>query len=43
MSLRIVVGDAWAVFRPFVVMGLNDMLAVFRTIRDAIDADAAPP
>lgn len=39
VPLRIVVGDAWAVFRPFAVMGLHDVLAVFRTTEAAIDAD----
>lgn len=43
VPLRIVVGDAWAVFRPFAVMGLDEVLAVFRTTRAAIDAGTGPP
>jgi Anti-anti-sigma regulatory factor (antagonist of anti-sigma factor) len=42
VPLRIVVGDAWAVFRPFAVMGLEEVLALFRTVEDAIEADPAP-
>lgn len=36
LSLRVVVGDAWAVFGPFAVLGLDQVLAVFRTVEDAV-------
>ena len=43
VPLRIVVGDAWSVFRPFAVMGLDEVLAVFRTIDAALGGTDAPP
>lgn len=41
VELRIVVGDAWAVFGPLAVTGLDRTLGIFSTVSDAVDTGVA--
>lgn len=41
--LRIVVGDAWAVFGTFAVLRLDEVLSLHRTVADALAASPAGP